>query len=153
METIREDFFQETSAFTAVDKSALTEETNLFSLSVLSLFLINDEDYEKHKNLVSIDGIKTDLIEQLDTVKVMLGKEDRSIRLNISHLFVGDEVIFYHDGLRRDCQYNFTQWAFDLIQNIEITFEVELLKNYNDRFNTLGDILYSLEKSLEEKIE
>lgn len=152
METIREDFFLETEAFTGVDRSLLTEETNLSTLSILSLFLINDYNYAKHKNLiVSKEGIKMDMTQQLDTIKVMLGKVDRSIRLDISQLFEGNEVVFYHDKLKSDAHYNFTRWTLDLIEDIEIAFEIESIydkKNGYDKFLTLGDVLSSLENSL-----
>lgn len=152
METIKEKVLQIASKIFNVDKSVLTEETNLHTLSILSLFLIDHNNYGKNKNLVvSKEGIKSNITQQLETIKEMLGKEDRRVRLDISELFEGNEVVFYHDKLRSDIQYDFTLRTRLFIDDIQNTFEVELLGQNYGRYLTLGDILHSLEKSLENK--
>lgn len=189
METIREDFFLETEAFTGVDRSLLTEETNLDTLSIVSLYLSEKSQNERQALVVSKEGITTDFTQELESIMAMYeghgvdlkfnikdiiyrepGNEDKRLNmenipvcLDISDLFAenkseygewyDDELHFRWNssGLLDGRGYHFGFRTRIFIDDIQDTFEVELLEQDYNRFKTLGDVLHSLEKSLERK--
>lgn len=186
METIREDFFHVTAEFHDVDRSVLTEETNLDTLSILSIYLNEKSENERQDLVVSKEGIKTDFTQEIESIMEMYeahgedlkvnikdiiyrepGKEDKrlnmeniSVHLDISDLFVKDKSEYgewYDDelhfrwnslGLLEGRDYNFGFRTRFYIDDIQDTFEVELLEQDYNRFKTLGDVLNSLENSL-----
>ena len=189
MDTIREDFYHVTAEFHKVDRSALTEETNLDTLSILSIYLNEKSENERQDLVVSKEGIKTDFTQVIESVMEMYegyyedkranikdiiyrepGKEDKRlnmenipVHLDISDLFMknkseygewyDDELHFRWSslGLLEGRDYNFGFRTRFYIDDIQDTFEVELLEQDYNRFKTLGDVLHSLEKSIERK--
>lgn len=189
MDTIREDFYHVTAEFHNVDRSVLTEETNLDTLSILSIYLNEKSENERQDLVVSKEGIKTDFTQEIESIMEMYeghgvdlkfnikdviyrepGKEDKRLNmenipvcLDISDLFAenkseygewyDDELHFRWNssGLLDGRGYHFGFRTRIFIDDIQDTFEVELLEQDYNRFKTLGDVLNSLEKSLEKK--
>lgn len=189
METIREDFFHVTAEFHDVDRSVLTEETNLDTLSILSIYLSEKSQNERQALVVSKEGIKTDFTQEIESIMEMYEAHGEDLKVNIKDIIFrepGKEykrgknesifVAFFIDDLFVEGHCDDGEWYNDelhfrwnssglldgrgyhfgfrtriFIDDIQDTFEVELLEQDYNRFKTLGDVLHSLEKSLERK--
>lgn len=138
METVKDKVLQIASEIFYVDKSALTEETNLQTLSVLRVFLGQKSHNEPQDLIVSKEGLKVDILE------VNRKSKGRKLELDISTLFVGCNTIKYHDELGSDgfCEFHLIPVLFVL--ELESTLKVEIKDEEAGRFETLGDVIISI---------
>ena len=140
METIKDKVLQIASKIFSVDKSTLTEETNLQTLSILSVFLSRNSQNERQSLIVSKEGLKMDILEVNGKYK------GRKLELDISALFVGSDTIEYYDKFGSDgfCEYHFIPVLF--VMELEDTLNIDIKDEEAGRFETLGDVI-SLIKS------
>lgn len=138
METIKEKVLQIASKIFNVDKSVLTEETNIDTLSILSVFLSKKSQNERQGLIVSKEGLKSDILEVNKRFK------DRKSELDISTLFLGSDTIKYHDELGSDGFYEFQLIPVLFILELEDTLETEIKDEDAGRFETIGDVIMSI---------
>lgn len=138
METIKDKVLQIASKIFNVDKSVLTEETNIDTLSILSVFLSKKSQNERQGLIVSKEGLKSDVLE------VSRKSKGRKLELDISTLFVGSNTIKYHDELGSDgfCEFQLIPVLF--ILELEDTLETEIKDEDAGRFETIGDVIMSI---------
>ena len=139
METLKDRVLQLASKVFNVDKSVLTEETNIDTLSILSVFLSKKSQNERQGLIVSKEGLKLDILEVSGKYK------GRKLELDISALFVGSDTIEYFDKFGSDgfCEYHFIPVLF--VMELEDAIEIEIKDEEAGRFETLGEIINLLE--------
>ena len=139
METLKDRVLQLASKVFNVDKSVLTEETNIDTLSILSVFLSKKSQNERQGLIVSKEGLKLDILEVSGKYK------GRKLELDVSALFVGSDTIEYFDKFGSDgfCEYHFIPVLF--VMELEDAIEIEIKDEEAGRFETLGDIINLLE--------
>ena len=145
METTKDKVLQIASEIFGVDKSVLTEETNINTLSILCRFLIKTSQNERQGLIVSKDGLDSDILEVNGKYK------DRKLELDISTLFVGSDTVEYFDEKGRDGFWEYQIIPVPFIMEIENKFEIDVKDEEAGKFETLGDVIHSIEKSLERK--
>lgn len=142
MEAIKEKVLQIASKIFDVDTSVLTEETNINTLSILSVFLSKKSQNERQGIIISEEGLKSDILEVNGKYK------NRKLELDISTLFVDSDTVKYNDKLGRDgfCEYHFIPVLF--VMELEDILDIDIKDQEAGRFETLGDVI-SLIKSRE----
>ena len=138
METIKDKVLQIASEIFYVDKSALTEETNLRTLSILRVFLSEKSQNERQGLIVSKEALKSDVLE------VSRKSKGRKLELDISTLFVGSDTIKHHDNLGGDGFFEFHLVPVLFVLELESTLKVEIKDEEAGRFETLGDVIISI---------
>ena len=139
METIKDKVLQIASEVFCVEKSVLTEDTNINTLSVLSAFLSEKSQNERQGLIVSKDGLESDILEVNGKYK------DRKLELDISTLFVGSNIVKYFDVKGRDGFWEYQIIPVPFVMEIEDTLEIDIKDDEADRFETLGDVISLIE--------
>ena len=140
METIKDKVLQIASKIFDVDKSALTEETNINTLSILSVFLSKKSQNERQVLIVSKEGLRSDILEGNGKYK------NRKLELDISTLFVGSDTINYFDRRGRDGFWEYQIVPVLFVMELEDILDLDIKDEDAGKFETLGDVI-SLIKS------
>lgn len=142
MEIVKEKVLQTASKIFDVDKSVLTEETNINTLSILSVFLSKKSQNERQGVIISKEGLRSDILQVNGECK------NRKLELDISTLFVGSDTIKYSDRRGRDGFWEYQIIPVLYVMELEDILDIDIKDEEAGRFETLGDVI-SLIKSRE----
>lgn len=140
METIKEKVLQLASKIFDVDTSVLTEETNINTLSILSVFLSKKSQNKRQGIIISKEGLKSDILEVNGKYK------NRKLELDISTLFVDSDTVNYFDSRGRDGFWEYQIIPVLFVMELEDILDLDINDEEAGKFETLGDVI-SLIKS------